>query len=94
MFAALVAVAIVAIVGVVGFVLLRPRPGRYTTVPMYSGTVSPSATPDQAQEVQMTPVPSLSPANDIDTIGKELQNTKIESVNSEFTKLDASASSL
>ncbi len=89
MFAALIAVAIIAIVVVVGFVLLKPKKSSYlpSGLAPYIG-----ATPTPVPEI--TPVPSLSPSTEDATISKELQDTKVESVDADFSEMNSSATSL
>ncbi|GEM_PF-1409667 len=90
-FIALVAVTLLAIVGVVGFVVLK-KPSRSTTTKLPPPPVTQMET--QQSSPDFTPVPTVSTSTEIDVIGKEIDSTKIESVDGEFTNLNASASSL
>lgn len=87
-FVVVVVVALLAIVGTVGFVALNKKP----PVEQNLGLLAPAITP--APVLSETPVPSVSSSTDINVLQKELDDTKTNSVDSEFDSLNSSASSL
>ena len=89
-FVVLVVVVLLAIAGVVGFVVLK-GPSVLPAPQMPSAYVAVSSSP-QAQGT--TPVPTVSASTDYKVMQKELDDTKVDSPESEFDSLNTSASSL
>lgn len=97
LFVGLIAITLVAIVGVIGFVALK-KPVVVEGVPSTYVPASPKTStkvtslPTAAPEA--TPPPSVSTSTDVNVIEKELNDTKIDSVDADFNTMNASASSL
>jgi len=97
LFVSLIAVTLVAIVGVVAFVALK-KPVSVTGLP--SSYVAPST--EATTEVSVLPTaapdataaPTVSTSTDVQVIGKELDDTKVDSVDADFNVMNSSASSL
>ncbi len=97
LFAGLIVITLVAIVAVVVFVSLK-KPVVITGLPSaYASPIpnvmmhadSPTVPPDTT-----TPVPTISSSTDIQIIGKEIDDTKVNSVDDDFNAMSSSASSL
>lgn len=97
LFVGLIAVTLIAIVGVVGFVALK-KPVIVTGVPSTYVPASPktntelNSLPTTAPEA--TSAPSVSTSTEVNVIEKELNDTKVNSVDAEFNSMNSSASSL
>lgn len=97
LFAVLIAVTLVAIVGVVAYVAIT-KPGPLTGLPspyVPVATRMPS-NPDTVPLTTPTPSapPTVSTSTDLQVIGKELDDTKVDSVDADMNAMNSSASSL
>lgn len=97
LFVGLIAVTLTAIVGVVGFVALK-KPVTVVGVPSTYVPASPKTNADvttlPTTAAEATPAPSVSTSTDVKVIEKELNDTKVDSVDADFNTMNTSASSL
>lgn len=97
LFVGLIAVTLIAIVGVVGFVALK-KPVTVTGLPSTYVPASPKAATEVSSlpttAPDATPAPTVSTSTDVQIMGKELDDTKIDSVDADFNSMNTSATSL